>query len=393
MKQLFSLCLALLMLSSVASAENMKSITEVKSNTPDRWTKTYETQWRNVDIDVGIDIPNVEAFPIIRVKYADPVPENMYGSFQVKENGRNDFDQGMFRGEKGSFVGSLKDWKNVRARETIVFTEKPLADYPDNTGVELSEIMKPFTGEIPEITAENLSLTAQEAYGKAISELESVLGTRVDSLRLTGFQVVSCYYKYHETENGLEWKEPQNKTGYYLFELAQVYEGIDYHSGDHFKSSVQYDGPNFERGSVSLITDGNGYTLVVSGLYDLIDKPYPDVPLVSFDKIIEELEGDIMSGNIRRIDKVKLCYYGYHDPNDNSVVWLLPTWIVESVYCEKPDEEVAENTYNKMGELINVTQKRAYVINAQTGEMLDRNSKSKERRNVPGIITWETTVQ
>ena len=59
MKQLFSLCLALLMLSSVASAENMKSITEVKSNTPDRWTKTYETQWRNSKSKERRNVPGI----------------------------------------------------------------------------------------------------------------------------------------------------------------------------------------------------------------------------------------------------------------------------------------------------------------------------------------------
>ena len=50
-----------------------QSIEEVQENTPERWTESYETKWRTIQIDAQIDVPDVEKLPVIRVTGASPV--------------------------------------------------------------------------------------------------------------------------------------------------------------------------------------------------------------------------------------------------------------------------------------------------------------------------------
>ena len=50
-----------------------QSIKEVQENTPERWTESYETKWRTIQIDAQIDVPDVEKLPVIRVTGASPV--------------------------------------------------------------------------------------------------------------------------------------------------------------------------------------------------------------------------------------------------------------------------------------------------------------------------------
>ena len=44
-----------------------------RENTPERWTESYETKWRTIQIDAQIDVPDVEKLPVIRVTGASPV--------------------------------------------------------------------------------------------------------------------------------------------------------------------------------------------------------------------------------------------------------------------------------------------------------------------------------
>ena len=50
-----------------------QSIKEVQENTPERWTESYETKWRTIQIDAQIDVPDVEKLPVIRVTGTSPV--------------------------------------------------------------------------------------------------------------------------------------------------------------------------------------------------------------------------------------------------------------------------------------------------------------------------------
>ena len=53
---------------SPAFAESYTSIQQIVETTPERWTETYETKWRTIQVDAEIIVPNVETFPIITIQ-------------------------------------------------------------------------------------------------------------------------------------------------------------------------------------------------------------------------------------------------------------------------------------------------------------------------------------
>lgn len=55
----------LFLFAAPAFAESYTSIQQIAETTPERWTETYETEWRTIQVDAEIIVPDVEAFPIV----------------------------------------------------------------------------------------------------------------------------------------------------------------------------------------------------------------------------------------------------------------------------------------------------------------------------------------
>ena len=86
-KSISGLFLILLLFSTAMADEQFQSISEIKLSTPARWTQTYQTQWRTVDIDTAIEVPNVDQFPIIRITPRDPIDAQLLSNYaQVPTN-------------------------------------------------------------------------------------------------------------------------------------------------------------------------------------------------------------------------------------------------------------------------------------------------------------------
>lgn len=77
MKRMICLALCMMTLLASACAEEYCSISEVCANTPARWTQTYDTKWRTIIIDTAIEVPQVDAFPILKVRKMPTVDESL----------------------------------------------------------------------------------------------------------------------------------------------------------------------------------------------------------------------------------------------------------------------------------------------------------------------------
>ena len=56
-----------LLLDTASAASDFASISDIKANTPARWTQTYQTQWRAVFIDTDFDVQEVSLFILFGV--------------------------------------------------------------------------------------------------------------------------------------------------------------------------------------------------------------------------------------------------------------------------------------------------------------------------------------
>ena len=132
-----------------------------------------------------------------------------------------------------------------------------------------------------------------------------------------------------------------------------------------------------------------------------------DIPLCSFDKVIEGLEKEIESGHIQKVYDLQFGYAIYTDPNptttsraaeDADCFYAVPSWVINCVYMVNPketfhfsyEEELAKgNTEPDEQKKIGP---RTITINAQTGKMLDPMDKSHGGygdARYKGFISWE----
>ena len=129
-----------------------------------------------------------------------------------------------------------------------------------------------------------------------------------------------------------------------------------------------------------------------------------DIPLASFETVKQSVKEKIESGHVQKVYSMRFAYAVFNDvdyPKDMESVfdaecyYLVPTWIVECVYMDKPSKTwtySGRSTDEWMDNEKNSTGYYMMMINAQTGEVYNRNDKSLNGRGDPsfkGFIPWD----
>ena len=257
-----------------------QSIKEVQENTPERWTESYETKWRTIQIDAQIDVPDVEKLPVIRVTGASPV--NGLKLLLYSEVVYNEVGQLYVISKDGEpeILGNNEDYKN-----RYYFAD----------------------GEIPQIQAEDHPLTAQQAIEMFENKLKGLTGYGEDDFVLGPITVYDRVWKYKKTNGERVYTQPISKTGEYCIELYQKFAGVQYQSCRECYDSRGKEAWPDAAGVSGAIWDADSFKLWAT-LLQVVDTPYEDVPILSFGDAKKAIETEIEAGHLRNIDKVQLAY-------------------------------------------------------------------------------------
>ena len=381
MKRVMCLLIALLMMISVANAEEWVSIEELRVQTPSRWIKTYETKWRTIVIDAEINIPQVNKMPIVNIKGGAEEP-----TFTAADIG---WDSLRFRGAYMLLIG--RDSPDYPKKLNGVRLGSPYAEgnwysdfAPENQYVPLDDIT---FGEITE--------RAKAALRSMGYEPEHFLLEK--PVRVWAHHI--C--EYGKTDDVLP--------GYIIMEFLPKVEGIPVLShvqesvrGD---SSTKLDDAEFWQPVTSSLTY-NGYLGDLTSMHlvplKVQEVIVEDVPLLAFDEIIASIEGEINAGHVRKIYEIELGYVLYNEPGEFHTVesgknrsaeghtaryYARPMWQVTCLYKdtatgklqEKPDDSDDERNsldYYQM------------LIDAQTGEVV-RRTNVQDRCEYKGFVSWD----
>ena len=266
---LFVLC-ACLCLSSVSALAQpqYQTITDLREQTPARWAQTYNTQWRDVEIDAPIDLPSVNAVPVLQIGYDTREPV-----LTAAESGWDSIET-----RNGMVILSNNDPKMPRKVDGKKINQSQEASgqwydsfAPENTYVPMSDV--PF-GDIT--TSINAELTGF-GYDPA--------GFRVSSpLRLWA----QHWYYYGKKQDALP--------GTVLMEILQQANGLLILNHVYFAVT----NPNGERRSdeywelFRLSAGYDGYAERLTHLFvnaaKVTDVLAEDVPLCSFDAVRKTVE-------------------------------------------------------------------------------------------------------
>lgn len=353
MKRLFCILLVVLTLSSVAIAEERCSMTDIREQTPARWTQTYETKWRTVTIDAAIEVPQVDVFPILKVRRMSAVDDSLLPEdADVRYN-----DPGMFQFYTG-------DAEYVMKKNTMF---KSIDYYPGP--------------ELPQVLAEDCSFTPQDALDLAYERVYHLHGLDSSHFRLDETLVYSRIWQYKGKKTNPTYTKAITDEGSYAIRLDQLLRGIPY-----FSCSDVYDdgwkGKWLNDARVTVAHRGADGYMVLTILWQVEEVVYDDVPLLPFTDAKSAFEKEIMAGRLRTVDTIALGYAPYTDPDDPDLFWLLPVWYVKGGYTADPTREF-KPFLNEDGTVADDgIERQEVVFDVQRGELMDRRSGNNHRRQV-----------
>ena len=412
----FLFCVLMIVPTLALASGDMVSVSELRQQVErmGRWTASYEAYKREIEVDIPIDMPEVDAVPIVQVS----------GYYAVDQEGRLTRD-----GTKLNKIGYdgfdiyEEDGLMTYLSTTDVTGEINVSPFDKNKGVILlayynspsnlrthkvkydSKVYYPYEVDADEIYAEDnpQSAAAAKAY------LERVLGyfypESDNSIALRYLEVRSRGHKVKGLDDYKLGDYVKNyPMGTYALSFCQTIQGIPVYHDVGWRLDTTGNAPH------ELINDAWKKTEPIMGISDnrfefMGDDSFEmlvrwvkevgvieeDVPLAPLSNIISSVEDEIQKGHIRKVYALRLGYGCYITEESPETYVLYPTWICECDYMDDPKWEIDEWAYNLEKGFNKKYSFETLVINAQTGEMDDPYLSKKEQIFCPTIITWEDT--
>lgn len=356
-------------LSSMARGQAY-SIAQLRAQTPARWAESYQTPWRIVDIDVPIEVPPVEAFPILKISA---------GVAAVAQDKLTAYEY---------VIQNDADWFEA-------YTTKALTKAFDETPSQSRKIAGHFTnGEIPNVQPEGVTLSYNEALAFCYAEIYRLWGLNASQVVLKSTTVYDGVYALRRQNGQKLWgKRADERTGFWSFYFERLYQGIPLEpcdNGNAYDDGFSVKGASTPR--INLCLWSKDVYAIDANLRAEVETAYADVPLRPFADAKAAIEREIMAGHLRSLSKLKLCYLPYTDPTDKSLLWLLPAWYAEGIYTNDAKRELRPVYDSDTGALVGyeggVNDNMSVAYEANQGRLIDRHSADKARRDVPEIIPW-----
>ena len=415
MKKIFAAFCTLMIVPTLALANSdMVSVSELRQQVErmGRWTASYEAYKREIEVDIPIDIPEVDAVPIVQVSGYYAVDQEGRLTRDGTKLNRIGYDGFDIYEEDGlmTYLGTIDADGEIKAAsfeqdKTVLF----LAYYnsPSNLRTHKvkydSKVYYPYEVEADKIYAENntQSAAAAKAY------LERVLGyfypESDNSIALRYLEVRSRGHKVKGLDDyNLGDYAKDYPMGTYALNFCQTIQGIPVYHDVGWRLDTTGNAPH------ELINDAWKKTEPIMGISDnrfefMGDDSFEmlvrwvkeagiikeDVPLAPLSNIISSVEDEIQKGRIRKVYALRLGYGCYITEESPETYVLYPTWICECDYMDDPKWEIDEWAYNLEKGFNKKYTFKTFVINAQTGEMDDPYLSKKEQIFCPTIITWE----
>lgn len=381
MKKLTCLLMAMLMTLTIASAEEWCSIADVLSQTPSRWTQTYETKWRTITIDAEIHVSEADKVPVVLIEGGAVKPSlaaSEIGWDSIRYDGAY---QMVLHRDCPSYPKKLN---GIRLGTPYAAGNWYSGFAPENQYVPLDDIT---FGEIVARVRETISALGYDPEDYLIDE----------PVRL---------WAHHVGEYG---KKNDVLPGYIFINFLPKVAGIPVMS--HVQVSVRGE-TNTTLGDSEFWQDvqsGVTYQGYLGDLSSIRLKPLKivqtiadDIPLLSFDTIIAAIEDEINAGHIRKIYEIEFGYVLYNEPGKfltsrpgkeraaefhSARYYARPMWQVNCLYKDTATDKLRSKPSDSDDER-NTLDYYQLLIDAQTGEVVKR-SNAQDRCEYKGFISWE----
>lgn len=366
------LCAILMIVVSVAEAEEYYTIEQVKEQAALGWHQTYEAYGRQIVIDVDAEIPDVSQVPI----------EQIVPAFRDVPSGGE--ENGLL------FTAYTDDKSNIFFFDTPKEKEMqlPKGAYTQyENGIALPR-------DWDRIYPPGGVLTLQEAVDVVR-----------DGLIRAGLDPADWDLQHPYQLNPFSIRDSETKElvlpGDYYMYFHQFLNGIPLlgAAGNKYRYMCM---PIVDSMSVG-VTDSDWYTIAISQYYPQRHVT-EDAPLCSFEQVKKVFEKEIMDGHIRKAYGLEFGYLIYvdaehkHDDRLSGVdlidsgddFYALPAWQLTCLYMYDRNKELPDyGSDNEACDELASLEYATLIVDAQTGELHEWMSDDKERMYFHGFLTWD----
>lgn len=397
-KRLLSLGLTLAALLPAASLaqEEYLSIQELREQTHTGWTQTYETKWRDVQINATVIVPQVDAMPVLLVADGATAP-----LMTAEEAGFDQLTSTPFQ------VNWYNEWPTYPRKldgKRLNKNTEPREVYnsgfaPENTYIPMSDTS---FGEICDMIERAIT---RAGYDAAAFDFRA-------PLRLSSSHMFFYGYKRDALPGGISFDFRARVEGVPV--LSHIYSAVIDHYNGESRVDELFELPR-------CLATYNAYDEKLHNLYLWCAQPVetiaPDMPLCSLDKVIAAIEPEITAGHIRKIYELELGYVLYNEPGvyhdrkeplvegrntqeemDAAYAAALvkhaatryyarPMWQVNCLWVKSPGGKLRETASYTTDER-NTLDYYQLLVDAQTGELIEE-SDAYDRCEYKGFLSWD----
>ena len=377
MKKLATLLLVALLLPLVACADSLMSVSDLRAQVEasgGRWTQTYTNdKGEMISVDVALDVPDVESFPILQASWMLEMDESALQRFlaEYTDPTKEDFRYTRWQAYNdhyGLLVG-YHDWDFTKSKDEFN-SKKRIAwkdEYLPNDGLDWNRAY-----------AFNNDLTLNEAF----ASMSQTIGKHYSD---AGLPVYEPYLNYIVLENMLGNDMPVREKGGYGFVCNQAIRGIPvlWAEGQGCNAISPYIQMN--------IISQDSYNFSCS-LYRETELLIDDIPLLSFESIKPVFEEMIRNGRLKDVLFLRLGYISIYEngKSDNETFRLLPCWVLTGEYYKSDKEEAEWKSADRSDDSILSSNGhiRQIIINAQTGKIIPQDASNSENHKLFNVKTW-----
>lgn len=362
-------CLLALLLPLCADAQEYYTLPEIREQAAQGWHETYTDKYgRETEVNIDVQVFGEDAAPVVKIK-----PSRLVIDSERLEEGAAFTDKTVYRNNPAD------DVFGARSGQVTMIVYHSLGDPIDMDKIYGEEYGAPLTMRQLKERASEVVAAQGISLDNFLFDQPKEFSVRCKMKAKTQEVIAPAAYLVHF------W---QTMYGLPIFEsINRAYERP---SWPEFAPQLQITMRNDDEYSITLWAVEETELLA------------QDVPLCSFEKIRSGIEEKIESGHIQKLYSVRLGYVVYNDTNypkdmrsifDADCYYLVPTWMVECIYLDKPKQTWSYS--GKHSDELNDNEKngknyRVMMINAQTGEVFDRyGNRGGSDACYKGFIPWD----
>ena len=358
-----------------AIAQERCTLSQLRVQASSGWQETYTDRYgRRIAVDIDVEVFGAEAAPVVKVK-----PSRLEIDCALLEDGAVFTDRTLYRNNPAD------DIFGARSGQVTMDVHHTYGEKIDMDAV--------YGGEF------GAQLTMRRLRGRAC-EILSALGISLDGFLFDHPKEFSVRCKMktktQEVIAPAAYLAHFWQTMYGLPILESIGRGYERAAWPEFAPQAQITMRGDDEYSITLWNVEETELLA------------RDIPLASFEMVKRSVEKKIESGHIRKVYSMRLGYVVYNEKGypgrppegirswwDIDSYYLVPTWVVECVYMDNPKETFVykgRRNDERMDNEKNSGHYRFVIVNAQTGEVYDRDDRSMKGygdTTYKGFISWD----